>query len=218
MKRFLPFCLAAAVALWAGGAYAAGWVGVGLPLDNDNLVDAASVGGDIPYCVSLAKWDAATQGWIQHDVGFPWNNFACSVTMALMTYVSQDSVWTLTGGVIDSTAYSFSLVATWNFVTVPLNKLSLTTAALLGGDIPNCVSLAYWDATNQGWIQHDVGFPWNNFTVRVGYPYMVYCSAAGTWGGGTAAAAKPSGGQRQEVSLPRAIRLAPTQTTGGEDR
>ena len=98
MKRFLPLCLVAAVALWAGNAHAAGWVAVGLPLDNDNLTDAESVGQDIPYCTDVSRWLPA-QSWEQHTVGLPPNNFACSVTMALMAYVTQDSVWTLTGGV-----------------------------------------------------------------------------------------------------------------------
>jgi hypothetical protein len=206
MKRFLPFFLVAAVTVWAGSAFGAGWVTVGLPLDNDNLVDAESVGGDIPYCTVVSEW---TGGWSSHTVGSPVNNFACAVTKALFAYVTQDSVWTLTGGVIDSTAYSFSLVAGWNFVTVPLNKLGLTNAELLGQDIPNCQSVAEWVAASQGWSTHTVGSPVNQFATRVGYPYMVYCTAAGTWGGGTAAAAKPAGQSQQQVSQPRSIRLAP---------
>ncbi len=210
MKRFLPFFLVAAVTVWAGSAFGAGWVTVGLPLDNDNLTDAELVGQDIPYCTDVAEYDEATQSWVQHPVGTPIQVFPTSVTMALMAYVSQDSVWTLTGGVIDSTAYSFSLVNGWNFVTVPLNKLSLTDAELLGQDVPNCTDVAQWDASSQAWVQHPVGTPIQVFSTRVGYPYMVFCSAAGTWGGGTVAA-KAAGKTEEQLRVPRSVKLIPME-------
>ncbi len=160
-----------------------GWVAVGLPLDNAGLLDAEAVGQSIPHCGAAATWDEPSHTWVQHDVGFPWGNFGCAVTMPLFAYTTDNGVWTLTGSVIDSAAYMFDLLAGWNFITVPLNRNDLQNVELLGQDIPNCTVVSQWEAWVQGWVSHIVGWPWNPWSVHVGHPYMVYCTAPGTWGG-----------------------------------
>jgi hypothetical protein len=161
--------------------YTPGWLTVGLALDDPMLSNGENVCLAIPYCTAVAIWHAPSQGWCMHTLGTP-PGFDCSVTMPLFAYVTQDSVWTHTGSVIDSTAYSFDLWSGWNFITVPLNKAELATGELLGQDVPNCTNVARWEAAGQGWVQHTVGSGANNWAVHVGHPYMVYCNAPGTWG------------------------------------
>jgi hypothetical protein len=178
--------LASVVALLLVGTpavFAAGFVFVATPLDNDDLVDAEDLADDIPNCNAIAYWDETSQGWIQHINNIPPNNFSVDVSQPYMATVTADGIWTLCGGVPDSSTYIdlYTLAQGFSDIMLPLNMTYYTTAEAVIQTISECNVIAYWDAASQGWVQHIQNIPPNNFTPRVGYPYMLTCQTAGTW-------------------------------------
>ena len=183
MNKFLAVLLVTGLLGLGVSANAAGFVFVATPLDNDALVDAEDLADDIPNCTAVAYWDETSQGWVQHINGIPPNNFAVDVSMPFMATVTADGIWTLCGGVRDSTEYIdlYNLEIGFSTIMLPLNMTYYTNANDLVLDISSCNVIAYWDATSQGWVQHIQGIPPNNFAPRVGYPYMLTCQSADTW-------------------------------------
>ncbi len=136
----------------------------------------------IPYCTDVYRWDAAGQGIVGHVKGLPFNNFNIVPGYPYMVNVTRDTVWTVAGSYSDT---SFQLITTSttdvNHIAVPLGKKNLTTAEMLGQDIPNCTDVYYWNATDQGLVGHVVGLPFANFEVKAGHAYYVNVTANTTW-------------------------------------
>ena len=136
------------------------------------------------------------------------NNFNLTVGMPVMVQVDStaSTVFSLVGNVPPQTgqtgAVQFSLVGgtpcKWNFVSLPLDQGSITNAQQLadaidvkiGGGIDHVQQLLVWDATST--VQaFDFYVPYpiypdplglgNNFTTKIGYPYMVCVDASTTW-------------------------------------
>jgi hypothetical protein len=212
--------LASVVALLLVGTpavFAAGFVFVATPLDNDDLVLAEDLADDIPNCSAIAYWDEVSQGWVQHINNIPPNNFNVYVSMPYMATVTADGIWTLCGGVPDSTDYInlYNLAVGFSSIMLPLNMTYYSYAEEVVQSISQCNVIAYWDATSQGWVQHIQGIPPNNFTPRVGYPYMLTCQSAGTWPSSLPPARQIADEDTQVKSPGRSIRLntAAAQTT-----
>jgi len=181
MRRILA--LLVSLGLVATGAYASGFVFVATPLNDATLTNAELLADDIPNCSAVAYWNGAGQNWVQHVNGLPPNNFAVTVSKPYMATVTADGIWTLCGGVPDSTTYlnAYQLYVGFSAIMLPLNMTYYTLANQILLDIPECNVIAYWNAAGQNWVQHIEGLPPNNFAPKVGYPYMLTCQSAGTW-------------------------------------
>jgi hypothetical protein len=182
MRKFLAVAIGGLL-VGAPAVFAAGFVFVATPLDNDDISLAEDLAQDIPNCTAIGYWNEATQSWSQHITGLPVNNFAVNVSMPFMATVTADGIWTLCGGVPDSTSYLglYNLAVGFSTIMLPLNMTYFTTADEVVASISECNVIAYWNAASQSWSQHIQGLPVNNFAPRVGYPYMLTCTSAGTW-------------------------------------
>jgi hypothetical protein len=156
---------------------------VATPLSDATITNAEQLADDIPNCSAVAYWNQTTQSWSQHVNNSPINNFAVAVSKPFMSTVTADGIWTLCGGVPDSTTYlnAYQLAVGFSTIMLPLNMTYYTNANQVIVEIPQCNVIAYWNAATQSWSQHIQGSPINNFAPKVGYPYMLTCQSAGTW-------------------------------------
>jgi hypothetical protein len=161
---------------------------IALPLNIENITNAAELMALIPGCNSVARWNASLQGYEQYISFIPPTNFDVEMGYPYYVNVTGNAVFTLMGEIADPT---FDLVTTattdFNEVMLTLDKTVLTTASELMTDIPFCNSIARWNAALQGYEQYISFIPPTNFGVRVGYPYYVNVTSNTTWpenGGG----------------------------------
>jgi hypothetical protein len=167
---------------------------IGLPLILQSVTNASQLTGKIPGCTSVALWNSEYQGYEQYvpDLGF--NNFSINMGHPYYVHVTEDTTITFVGNI---TSPSFNLITTgstnFNEIMVPLDKTNITTAAELCADISGSNCVAYWDAgaNPQGFKQYYTALPgFNNFDVRVGYPYYVNVTSNVVW---------PSGGSPKRI-------------------
>ncbi|MDZ7263070.1 MAG: FG-GAP-like repeat-containing protein [candidate division KSB1 bacterium] len=163
------------------------------------ITSAEQLAQAIPNCSDVYYWGADGQGTVGHVKGLPFNDFPVHPGYPYIVNVTADGVWSLAGAYVDT---SFSLLTTdgtdINQIGVPLSKASLTTAEQLGQDIPGCTDVYQWGADGQGTIGHVVGLPFNDFPVRVGYPYYVNVTAPTIWPtSGTILKADPGAGEKR---------------------
>jgi hypothetical protein len=164
----------------------------------------------VPGCNSVARWNASLQGYEQYIPGIPPTNFTVQMGYPYYVNVTSNGIFTLLG---ELTAPTFNLITTsktdFNEVMLPLNKTGIVKASQLISDIPNCNSVARWNATMQGYEQYIPGIPPTDFDVKVGYPYYVNVTANVTWpSGGTPKAAEPENaiaGQIDGTKAPHAV-------------
>ena len=160
---------------------------IAIPLIMSGITTAQNLMEAISGCNSAARWDANIQGYEQYIQGIPPTNFAVEMGYPYYVNVTANTVFTLLG---ELTTPSFDLITTpttdFNEIMLTLEKTEITKSSHLMADIPNCNSVARWDATIQGYQQYIQGIPPTDFDVRVGYPYYVNVTADVTWpGGGT---------------------------------
>ena len=165
---------------------------IALPLVLSGVTNAEELMNVIPGCNSVARWNANLQGYEQYVPGLSFTNFNVQMGYPYYVNATTDAVFTLLGGLSDPT---FDLVETpttdFNDIMLPLDKTHITKASGLMSDIPNCNSVARWNAALQGYEQYVPGLSFTDFDVRVGYPYYVNVTADVTWpGGGTAKRAR----------------------------
>jgi len=141
----------------------------------------------IPNCTSIARWDAASQGYEQYVDWLPPTDFDVEPGYPYYVDVSSNSIFTLMG---EYSNPSFNLITTaatnFNEIMLPLNRGSITLASELLNNIPNCTSIARWDASSQGYEQYVDWLPPTNFNVKVGYPYYVDITDNTIWPSGLA--------------------------------
>ena len=159
---------------------------IALPLVDPGINKASDLTNIIPNSNSIARWDAGQQGYIQYVPIFPdINDFEVHVGNPYFVHVTGESVFTLFGEITDPV---FNLVTTattsYNDIMLPLQKGSITSAAGLAADIPNCNSVASWDAVNQGYLQYVKDVPSINFETRAGYSYLVHVTDNTSWPSG----------------------------------
>jgi len=213
------FGVIAALGLAAGGAHAAGFVFVATPLNNPAITNAEQLGDDIPNCSAVAYWNGVSQSWVQHVNNLPPNNFAVAVSRPYMATVTADGIWTLCGGVPDSTTYlnAYQLYVGFSAIMLPLNMTYYSNANQVISAVPQCNVIAYWNASSQSWVQHIQGLPPNNFTPKVGYPYMLTCQSTGTWPTSLPPLKAPAGDEAQH-SVSRGVMKLDTVAAASIDR
>lgn len=145
--------------------------------------------------VKVAKWDATYQSLVIRDVGslFGEPDFGVQTGDWLMVAVNANSATDFTfgwvGDVPDKGYRSYQIVANgWSSIMLPLE--TDTTTVLMGDDLAgeignpgDVIQVAKWDAAYQSLVIRDVGslFGEPDFSVNIGYPYMVYSTALTTW-------------------------------------
>jgi len=155
---------------------------IALSLIDSRIKNASDLVAAIPSCNSVARWNAAIQGYEQYVPGIPPTNFPVQGGYPYYVNVTCDTVFTLMGPVASP---SFVLITTpatdFNEVMLTHDKTGITRASELMADIPTCNGVAKWDATIQGYQQYIPGIPPTDFDVRAGYPYYVNVTADVTW-------------------------------------
>ena len=166
---------------------------VAIPLDSTASVTPFKAAGLATYVGAEAKaileWNAGTQAWKTHTVGSPFNNFDLAIGGSYLIAVdaTADPVLTFVGDVPAQGSISFTLAkgATCqnNSLSIPLDQASITNAAGLATAIGGIDKVLSWDAGTQAWKTHTVGSPFNNFDVKIGYPFFVCAnnSAPTSW-------------------------------------
>ncbi|MBN1153806.1 FG-GAP repeat protein [candidate division KSB1 bacterium] len=157
---------------------------IALPFVVSNVTKASELMAIVPNCNSVAYWDAQSQGFDQYVDWLPPSDFPVQAGYPYYINVSQNGTFSIVGEYANP---SFNLITTsttdFNEIMLPLTKSHIQSAAQLLADIPNCNSVAYWNAATQGYDQYVDWLPPSNFEVRVGYPYYVNISADATWPG-----------------------------------
>lgn len=180
---------------------------VGIPVAMSGIATASALMNAIPGCNGVARWDAQNQGFEQYVPEYNINNFTVSEGQAVYVNVSSESVWTLTGRVAEPV---YNLVtsgpSSFNQILLPLGRADLANASDLCADIPNCNSVARWDAAAQGYSdQYDPGIPGSDFPVTPGNAYLVNVTSSGTWPASSASEKRMIADQKPE-SLPESSR------------
>ncbi len=75
--------------------------------------------------------------------------------------------------------YTFSLYHGWNLVTVPVKNKSILTAEDLGEYLNSfygaiCIVITKWEAAEQRYVSHVVGYGGEGFTLKPGEGYFIY--------------------------------------------
>lgn len=155
---------------------------IALPLIMPGIQTASDLMQAIPNCNSVAMWNTQFQGYRQYSPSIPSTNFDVYPGYPYYVNVSAPGVFTMTG------SYSqpqFELLTTattdFNDIIIPLVIEDLAMASDLMASIPNCNSVARWNAPFQGYSQYSPSIPSTNFMVRTGYPYYVNVSSNGVW-------------------------------------
>lgn len=155
---------------------------IGLPIVLANVSFASELMATIPTCNSIARWNASLQGYEQYVPGIAPTDFEVTMGYPYYVNVTEDTLFSLLGRVANP---NFNLVITdmtdFNEVVIPLHKTELPNASDLMTDIPNCNSVARWNASLQGYEQYIPGIPPTDFTVQTGYAYYVNVTANGSW-------------------------------------
>lgn len=178
------------------------WNNIATPLIVDGVATADEVANYINANTSppeaansitkVARWDALGQGLVIRTVGSPFGepDFPVATGDWLLVSANANSATDFTfawvGDVPDPGYRDYSLVANgWSAIMLPLDTDTSTvqTADNLAADIGNVSQVAKWNATNQGLVIRTVGSPFGepDFAVSIGYPYLVYATAATTW-------------------------------------
>ncbi len=158
---------------------------IALPLNQSGITNAQQLMTDVPNCNSVARWNPFTQGYEQYVPGLSFTNFSVQMGYPYYVNVTSGSIFSMSG---EPASPTFNLVTTattdFNEIMLAMNKTSITKASGLMGDIPNCNSVAVWNAASQGYSQFVPGLSFTDFDVRLGYPYYVNVTANGTWPSG----------------------------------
>lgn len=159
---------------------------VALVLDVPSVNDAASLAAYVGSSVKrVLAYDAATQSFRSHTVGFPQTNFNLSIGefAFLITDSSAPPSVALVGGVPDPGAVSFTLVsgspAKYNYLSLPLDQDHLSSASDVAADIgPSTVKvLKYLSPDQQTYRSYTPGFPSTDFPLVIGEPFAVVLSS-----------------------------------------
>jgi len=165
------------------------WNAIAVPLDvgaitADGVASYIDPGGSIQR---VGRWDSGSQSWVFRVVSspFPPTNYAVNTGDPLLVLANESAplsfAWT--GDVPNPGSISYSLSPNqWHFIMVPLDQDAsvISTADALATTIQAGAStsgmrVGRWDANSQSWVFRVVGspFPPANFTVDLGYPYLV---------------------------------------------
>ncbi len=92
--------------------------------------------------------------------------------------ISSFSIYGVFGNL---TGTKYYLYEGWNTMGLSLLNESITTAEDLGNAIPNCMIVAKWDAAEQRYVSHVVGFGGKGFSIKPGEGYFIYLKEDGNF-------------------------------------
>ena len=175
---------------------------IALPLNEEGLLKASDLLAEIPNCNSVARWNAEFQGYEQYVEFIPPTDFELSPGHPYYVNVTESSVFTQTG---PYTSPVFNLIVTsstdFNEIMLPLDHGYVSTASELLSEIPNCNSVARWNAEFQGYEQYVEFIPPTDFDVSIGYPYYVNMMANTLWPSGTGMPMSRRGHQERAANV-----------------
>lgn len=156
---------------------------IALPLLITGVNNASELMDLVPFCNSVARWDAVKQGYEQYVPEFPdFLNFAIEDGHPYYVNVTTPAVFTMTGAAATPTfALTTTAKTSFNDIMLPLHKNTISMASALRNDIQVCNGVAFWDASVQGYVQYVVQGNLNDFSTRAGYPYYVSVTANSSW-------------------------------------
>jgi hypothetical protein len=155
---------------------------ISLPVINQDINNAKELSNFLPASGSVCTWYVPTQRFITYDSAVHWTNFSVSPGQAYGIFQTSNSIWTLAGPALSGSFYlKTSFLSDFNLIAVPLNMPDTFSAAELCEVIPNCNSIAFWDAEKQGFIQYVKGLEFKDFPIEPGNPYFVSVSLSTIW-------------------------------------
>ncbi len=176
---------------------------IAIPLIAPDISNAEELMGAISGCNSIARWNAALQGYEQYIPGISATNFDVETGYPYYVNATENTVFSLVGEIAYPT---FDLITTsgtdFNEIMIPLNKTEILKASDLMADISSCNSVAKWNTTLQGYEQYIPGLSSTDFNVSPGYPYYVNVTANVSWPtAGPAKSCPDSGNEIAEINI-----------------
>jgi len=165
-------------------ASAANYNDIALALNVPSISDAASLATYIGSSVTrVARYNATTQSFQTYIVGNPDTNFSLSIGefVFVVTDNTAPPSFALVGGVPDPGTVSFALVsdspAKYNFVSLPLDQGSLTSASDVEDDIGAGVArVARYQIESQSFQTYIPGNSATDFPLVIGEPFVLVLS------------------------------------------
>ena len=155
---------------------------IALPMIIAGVDKASDLQTMITNCNSVAQWNASFQGYEQYVDWLPATDFDVYPGYPYYVNVTDNSTFTLVGNYAVPTFHLITTETTdFNEIMLLLERSDIQQASGLLQAIPNCNSVARWNASFQGYEQYVDWLPPTNFAVRVGYPYYVNITAPTTW-------------------------------------
>lgn len=177
-------------ALRAGSGDTLAYTTIGLPLTGDNLPATAD---DLAAAIDplnqsireVGKWNPVSQAWRIRVVGSPTGvpNFAVNPGDALLIGADSNAptIVTWVGALPQSGDIAYTLLPNRRqMITIPLDQVGAftLTADDLAANIGGVTRVATWYAATQSWYTRTINDSLNNnFTLRLGYPYLITTNA-----------------------------------------
>lgn len=163
-----------------------------LALDT-GISDASDLVADIESRTTLTvpqvmRWDPAYGFTVYDPDDIFSDDFGLTVGDPVFVLMEGSTIetYSLVGEVPPQRSVTFNLTGNattckFNFISVPLDKSSLTTASALANDIGDVTQISKWDPT-YGFVVYDPDDIFSdNFAVQIGYPYFVCMTASKIW-------------------------------------
>ncbi|MDZ4182803.1 MAG: hypothetical protein U1B83_08005 [Candidatus Cloacimonadaceae bacterium] len=141
----------------------------------------------LPNVDALYKWVPASQTWeaVFYDADFDeWFGTIPVLNGDVLVISAQAgfSFYSL-GSPIDNIVYN--IAPGYNYISLPLNRSSLTTAEAVGGSIGNVDAVYVWSNQTQTWdaVIYDADFDewFGSIPIAIGDVMVVSSSASGVW-------------------------------------
>jgi len=160
-----------------------GWNFITLPLKNSTYGDAEALGGAIPYCTSVIRWDASSQEFDEYDVGSGVGNFSISLGRGYFVYVTNNTNFTISGDRISSV--NITVKKGWNsigwFNPIPTSQGNIIYS--IEENAGNCSATAYWNTIMARFVTCPKNINISRFDVCIG-GYFIYMDEDGYWSHG----------------------------------
>ncbi len=159
----------------SGGKYSL----IAVPFSNNNLTNAATLATYIGNVGALLKWNPTTQSFRFFVPPASGDNFTLTTGDVLFVLMNSGgpNVVTMTGTV---STVQFGLTAgRYHFLSVPLQKPTLTNANIAATDIGGVQALLAWNENTQSFRFFAPPSAGDNFALRGGMPFIVLTSASG---------------------------------------
>jgi len=173
---------------------AAKWNAIVMALDSTSTIpDAQALASAIPGTTQILRWNASLKNFTYYiPNGGGGTNFSTLVGEPYFVQLNNTAgaVFSVVGDVPPQSgqpgAVQFNLVGgspcKWNYISLPLDKSTITTAQTLADAIGNVGMLLVWDASIQNFTYYiPNGGGGTNFATKIGYPYWVCMNTNKSW-------------------------------------